>query len=109
MKIDRLIICVVLALVAFVVCSCKKEPDRGFTLAPGESKIVGMRSLEEEKFWNEKDENGVSNAEYMARTNREYERREVERKRQKEEAAIEREAEIQARAAMKLIELMEKR
>ncbi len=56
--------------------------------------------------WNEKDENGVSNAEHMARTNREYERRAAERKRQAEEAAIEREAEIQARAAMKLIELM---
>ncbi len=96
--IDRLIICVVLALVAFVVCGCEKEP------------VTAVAQFEAElDWWAEKDENGVTTAERMARTNREYERRAAERKWQAYEAAIEREAEIQARAALKLIELIENR
>ena len=67
--------------------------------------------LEEHKvctrdFWGEKDENGISNAEHMAKSRRIHEKRAAERKRQAEEAAIEREAEIQSRAALKLIKML---
>lgn len=61
---------------------------------------------EQEAFWNEKDENGVSRAERMVETNRQYAEQKAERLKAAEQAAIEREATIRARVAKKLIELL---
>lgn len=58
------------------------------------------------RWWNEKDENGVSNAERMAESRREHERRVDERKKKAEVAAIEREALVMAKAAQKLLDLI---
>ncbi len=96
-KLEIAILVLSLMALAFV-CGCDEEP------------VTAMAQFEAEMdWWAEKDENGVTTAERMAQSNREHERRAVERKRQAEEATIEREAEIQARAALKLIELMENR
>ena len=98
-KLEIAIIVLSLMVVAFVF-GCEKEPVTA--VAQFEAELVEA----ELDWWAEKDENGVTTAERMAQSNREYERRAAERKWQAYEAAIEREAEIQARAALKLIELM---
>ena len=185
MKLDRLIICVVLALVAFVVCGCDESPaaepneseyqpidnrnralsfeerqdeanepwdgievgryvkmtelwERGIYQCPNcagitkdydilishncRSTTTGKRELpltepnepnipyeDTEEYFIKSTGFTWEMAESQAHTIRVYEEREAERKRQAEEASIEREAEIQARAAMKLIELMDNR
>lgn len=57
-------------------------------------------------FWNEKDENGVSNAERMRRSNEAARKQAEEWRKQKKEDAIEREALIRAKSAKLLYDML---